>query len=198
MKHHRHRAAIVAAYFICLAMTIHQTAAQTQDKPKADTVGRIRFDFPDAPEARVEINLSGRLISLVAKGAKHKPEFAELVGMLKGVYVRVYENDAADFDRQTQHYMDRLKKENWEVLAKVKEKEETVHVRILMDEDTVYGIFVIVSSLDETVLVNIVGEIAPERVADLINEFDALGLPDLEDLEIETDGTSKKKEQKRK
>ena len=148
--------------------------------------GRLQLDFPHVPEPKIEVNLSQKLIGLVAKGAKNEPEFAELVGMLKGVFVRVYDATTVDAERLTQHYLDQLKREKWELVAQVKQEEEKIQVRLLLDEDTVYGIFVALANPEEVVVVNIVGEIAPERISDLLENLEKLGLPELDELELES------------
>ncbi len=160
-------------------------------KEKEKTKGLVAFDFPNALEAKVEVNLSGKLISLVAKAAKPNPEVTELLNMLKGVYVRVYENDTTTFNELTRHYEDKLEKEKWEIIAKIKEEGETVQVRILLGKDTILGLFVMVAGEIEVTLVNIVGEINPERIGELLTNLDNLGLPHIEGMDIETDGMSK-------
>jgi hypothetical protein len=156
--------------------------AEAQDETKTPVKGLIPFDFPNAPEAKVEVNLSSKLIGLVAKGAKSESEFAELIRMLTGVYVRIYAAAAVDVERMTGHYIGKLEKEKWELVAKVKEGNETIQVGMLLDENTVYGVFVVVASSTETILVNIVGQIAPERMSDLLGNLEKLGLPALKDL----------------
>ena len=163
-------------------------------KEEEKTKGFIAFDFPNVLEARVEVNLSEKLISLVAKAAKPNPEVTELLEMMKGVYVRIYENDATTFDRLARHYEDKLEQEKWEVIAKVKEEAETVHVHILLGEDIILGLFVMVAGETEVILVNIVGEINPERIGELLANLDNLGLPHVEGMDIKVDVKSKSEE----
>lgn len=163
-------------------------------KEKEETKGLIAFDFPNAREAKVEVNLSGKLISLVAKAAKPNPEATELLEMLKGVYVRVYENDTATFNKLVRHYEEILEQEKWEVIAKVKEEAETVHVRILLGEDIIFGLFVMVAGETEVTLVNIVGEINPERIGELLANLDNLGLPHVESMDVKAEDESNPKE----
>lgn len=163
-------------------------------KEKEETKGLIAFDFPNAREAKIEVNLSGKLISLVAKAAKPNPEVTELLEMLKGVYVRVYENHTTTDNKLVHHYEDRLEHEKWEVIAKVKEEGETVQVRILLGEDIIFGLFVMVAGEAEVTLVNIVGEINPERIGELLANLDNLGLPHVEGMDIKVEDESKPEE----
>ena len=184
---------VMLAAGLCIFVSIvpsGEVFAEAQ-KEKEKVKGLIAFDFPKALEAKVEVNLSGKLISLVAKAAKPNPEVTELLNMLKGVYVRVYENDTTTFNELTRHYEDKLEKEKWEIIAKIKEESETVQVRILLGEDTILGLFVMVAGETEITLVNIVGEIKPERIGELVENLNNLGLPHIEDMDIKTDDMSK-------
>ena len=191
MRHILQIAMLAAVLFIFIGIMTSDEAYAEAQKEKEKIKGLIPFDFRNTLEAKVEVNLSGKLISLVAKAAKPNPEVTELLEMLKGVYVRVYENDTTTFNELTRHYENRLEKEKWEVIAKVKEEGETVQVRILLGEDTILGLFVMVAGETEVTLVNIVGEINPERIGELLANLDNLGLPHIEDMDIKTDDMSK-------
>ena len=191
MRHISQIAMLAAVLFIFIGIMTSDEAFAEAQKEKEKIKGLIPFDFRNTLEAKVEVNLSGKLISLVAKAAKPNPEVTELLEMLKGVYVRVYENDTTTFNELTRHYENRLEKEKWEVIAKVKEEGETVQVRILLGEDTILGLFVMVAGETEVTLVNIVGEINPERIGELLANLDNLGLPHIEDMDIKTDDMSK-------
>ena len=188
---HISQIAVLAALLFFVGIIAGGEVFAAAQKEKEKTKGLIAFDFPNALEAKVEVNLSGKLISLVAKAAKPNPEVTELLNMLKGVYVRVYENDTTTFNELTRHYEDKLEKEKWEIIAKIKEEGETVQVRILLGKDTILGLFVMVAGEIEVTLVNIVGEINPERIGELLTNLDNLGLPHIEGMDIETDDMSK-------
>ena len=193
MRHvSRSQIAILAVVlFIFTGILTSDEAFAEAEKENEKVKGLIVFDFPNGLEAKVEVNLSGKLISLVAKAAKPNPEVTELLNMLKGVYVRVYENDTATFNKLVRHYEEKLAQEKWEVIAKVKEETETVQVRILLGEDIIFGLFVMVAGEIEVTLVNIVGEINPERIGELLENLNNLGLPHIEDMDIGTDDMSK-------
>ncbi len=146
--------------------------------------GHIDLNFPNAPEAKIEINLSGKLIGLVARAAKHDRETVELLEMLEGVYVRGYHQDDADFGEVNRYYENKLIKEGWDVIAKVKEDDGIVEVRILSDQDMVKGLFIMVAGNEDILLVNIFGRINPERIGELL---DSLIADDLGDFDIGLD-----------
>ena len=181
---------VVVLFNFAGILTSTEAFAEAQKENKK-VKGLIAFDFPNGLEAKVEVNLSGKLISLVAKAAKSEPEVTELLNMLKGVYVRVYEKGTTTSNELTRHYENKLEKEKWEVIAKVKEETETVQVRLLLGEDIIFGLFVMVAGEIEVTLVNIVGEINPERIGELLENLNNLGLPHIEDMDIGTDDMSK-------
>ena len=92
------------------------------------------------------------------------PEVAELIQMVDGIYVRTYDRRLS-LGKKTlvQHFQAQLKKDQWEVLVKIKEDNEMIEIDLLFDEDKVYGIFITIipERSDEVTFVNIVGEIAP-------------------------------------
>ena len=91
--------------------------------------------------------------------------------------------------------MNKLKKEKWEVIAKVKEGNETVQVSMLLDQDLVRGLFVMVAQEHETFLVNVLGQIDFEKLGELLENLDEmnlnLDLPQLEKLKIEAESQPK-------
>ncbi len=182
MKIQRWLIPLIAITFLAMSFTpINSALAEKETQDEMNNKGRILFDFPNpSSEPTVEINLTNKLINLVTKSTNSSPELAEMVKMLKGMYVRTYRHVGDDMRL---YYQDKLKEEKWEVLVKVKEKNDIVEISLLYDEDVVYGIFVIVKSDNsEITFVNIVGEIAPERISELFGNLSNFGMTDI-DLE---------------
>ena len=154
--------------------------------------GRIFFNLPELPEAKVEVNLSGKLIGLFTKSAaKTQPKFAELIDMLDGIYVRTYNTTSIDAQKVVNHYKSKLKREKWDVLVKLNDEGETVQVSLLFDAARVRGIFAIVVSetSEEVTFVNIVGNIDSERIGELLGNLD-----DLSNLDIDINLNQSKEE----
>ena len=162
-----------------LLIIIRSSIAEAQED--TNIRGRIAFDFPKALDANIEINLSGKLIKLVAKAAKNDREAAKLLEMLEGVYVRGYHSSDADLDEVSRYYKNKLKEEGWEVIAKVKENDEIVEVQTLFDQDIVNGLFVTVAGTERAIFVNVFGRINPEQIGELL---DSLDVDDLGDVDI--------------
>ena len=180
MKLRKHFIRLFALLFLALSLTLTHLAVAQQDK--TEKKGLILFDFPKLLEAKVEVNLTAKLINLVSKSVSNQPEVAELIQMLDGIYVRTYDRTIIDEKKLVNHFQQRLKAEKWEVLVKIKEENEIVEISLLFDEDTVYGIFVIVlpETSGEVTFVNIVGEIAPERIEELLGSLSNFGAIDID------------------
>ena len=144
--------------------------------------GLILFDFPEPLTAKVEVNLPAKLINLVTKSVSDQPEVVELIQMLDGIYVRTYDRGTIDEKKLVNYFQDSVKKDQWELLVKIQENNETVEIHLLFDEDKVYGIFAIViaKKSGEVTFVNIVGEIAPERVEELLGNLSNFGAVDID------------------
>ena len=201
---------LVAVLFLFASMNLITVEAQVErsedsakrnersESPQTNLKGVIAFDFPNAPEPKIEVNLTGKLIALAAKAAKVQAaeqgqELTELLDMVKGIYVRGYDRNTENLDQMLRHYENKLKKDKWEVVAKVKEENEKVQVSVLLDQDIVRGLFVMIANKDETILVNIFGQIDFEKLGKLLGSLKGLELPSLEDLNIKADGESKDK-----
>lgn len=153
-----------------LLIIIRNVVAEAQEE--TNIRGHIAFDFPKAPEPNIEVNLSGALIRLVAKTAKNDREAAKLLEMLEGVHVRGYRSGDADLGEVSRYYKNKLKEADWEVIAKVKEKEEMVEVHTLLDQDIINGLFIMVAGNEHTIFVNIFGRINPEQIGELLDNLE--------------------------
>ena len=183
MKLQKHFIRLFTLLFLAALVTLMPSAVAQQDKSdKTDRKGLILFDFPEPLEAKVEVNLTAKLISLVTKSMSDQPEVAELIQMLDGIYVRTYDRVIVDEKKLVNYFQKRLKKEKWEVLVKIKEENEVVEISLLFDEDIVYGIFVVVipETSGEATFVNIIGEIAPEGIEELLGSLSNFGAIDID------------------
>ena len=180
MKLQKHFIWLFTLLCFAAAFTLMHSAVAQQDK--TDRKGLILFDFPEPVEAKVEVNLTAKLISLVTKSVSNQPEVAELIQMLDGIYVRTYDRATIDEKKLVSYFKEKLKEDEWEVLVKIEEKSETVEINLLFDEEKVYGIFAIIipKRSGEATFVNIVGEIAPERIEELLGNLSNFGAVDID------------------
>ena len=182
MKMQRHWGLLFIALLFVAWLAPMQMVIAEQEKPdKMKQKGLILLDFPSPLKAKVEVNLNTKLINLVTKSVSNQPEVAELIQMLDGIYVRTY--DRVIWDKQAYNYFrDKFKEDKWEVLVKIQENREVIEINLLFDEDKVYGIFITIvpEASQEVTFVNIVGEIAPERIEDLLGNLSNFGAMDID------------------
>lgn len=156
---------------VCWGFMLLPGIAFAQQLPKIE--GLIDVDYPPASEAKVEVNLTGALFGLAAKVLKKdEPEVADFVAELKALRVRVYENEtlgAKTLKEVMEFYDQQLRKKKWEVLIKVREKDErtTTGVYTLTKQDIVSGLVVVVVDPKETTVVNLAGKIDLAKLGEL-------------------------------
>ena len=144
---------------------------------------RLNLDFADLEERAdetVDITLDADMLRLAAKflSGKSADEKAirDMIHGLTGIYVRSY-----SFDKDGQYdrgLADRVKRQlgpSWKPLVTVRSKtKENVNIYADMRGDKVTGLVIISAEPREFTVVNIVGPIDIDRLADLEGEF---GIP---------------------
>lgn len=175
MKLHRYQLLLFISLWLIL---LQITFAEHNVPHKVVTKGRVSFEFSWSVEAKVEVNLTPKLINVAAESISNVVEIPKLIQMLDGIYVRTYDTEIVDERELVSYFRSKLKEDTWETLVKITQDNETVEINLLFDEDKVYGIFVIVISeiSQEVTFINIVGKIAPERVEDLLLNLGHFGV----------------------
>jgi hypothetical protein len=165
---HLSKIAFLAAVFVLSA-----AAANAQD-------ARLRFEKLNGLETRardvVEVNIEGKLLDLARRVlTKSKDADAQKVAQaikdLKGIYVRVYnfenenEYNPADIDE----IRAQLNAPGWERLANVRSKRnnQKVDVYTMFTGDVMSGVAVVVSESKSIALVNVIGPIDIDLLAEL-------------------------------
>jgi polynucleotide 5'-kinase involved in rRNA processing len=131
----------------------------------------------------VEVNLDERLMQIAAKIFNPKDEdearIKKLVNGLKGIYVKSFEFDnegeftSADVDS----IRSQLRAPAWSKMLNVTSKKEgNIEVYLLLNGSQVGGLAVISTDVKELTVVNIVGPVDLEKLAQLEGQ---LGIPDL-------------------
>jgi len=130
-----------------------------------------KFSAPSDGGQFVEVNVSPQLLSLAAKlTEKKEPEVADLLRNLKSVRVNVIglnDGNRKELDERIQKVRTDLSGAGWERIVTVQEKKQDVGVYLKhRGEEAVEGIVVtVIDGGKEAVLVNIVGDIRPEKIA---------------------------------
>lgn len=177
--HRQIRRTVAALSFIALA-AFSASAAEPS--------GAIDFGALPGPAGegeRVEVDLPRNLISIAARiVAKQEPEVAKLLESVQAVRVRVVSlddgNRAAVQERMRDIRAD-LVKSGWQKVVSAQNGGEDVAVFLRTTSDeAIEGVAVTVIDGDsEAVLVNVVGSIRPEQIAEIA---DALHVPHLASL----------------
>jgi hypothetical protein len=164
----------LAKSILPLAILVSATAAYAQDP------ARLHFERLNGLEARaqdvVEVNVDGKLLELAKRVmVKVNDENARKVGQaisgLKGIYVRVF-NFANDNEYNVADVEDlraQLQAPGWEKLANVRSKRnnQKVDVYTMFTGDTMSGIAVVVSESRSIALVNVIGPIDIDMLAEI-------------------------------
>jgi hypothetical protein len=141
---------------------------------------RLRFEKLNGLETRardvVEVNIEGKLLDLAKRVlGKMKDQDAQKVGQaisgLKGIYVRVY-----NFENENEYNMAdvdeiraQLQTPGWERLANVRSKKnnQKVDVYTMFTGDVMSGVAVVVSETKSIAVVNVIGPIDIDLLAEL-------------------------------
>ena len=156
---------------LCAAPALAQEDA-LKDYPGYVDFGSLTEIFG---EPTVQIAVGESLLGLVGSlSAKEDPEAAELFNRLNGVRVNVFENtevtaEGYDFvkDASTQ-----LAGMGWESVVTVNSEDEQVRIFMKIDGDVVRGITVMAVEPTEAVFVNVIGDLNPEELEKVMDNFD--------------------------
>ncbi len=170
---------------VLLLMLFLASAASTNAQD-----AHLRFEKLNNLESKaldvVEVNIDGKLLDLAKRTlVKVNDQDAQKIGQaisgLKGIYVRVYnfekdgEYDIADIDEIRQQ----LQTPGWERLANVRSKRnnQKVDVFTMFTGDTMSGVAVVISESKSVALVNVIGPIDIDLLAELSGK---LNIPKIE------------------
>ena len=181
---------LVAAGAVCVALARAEEPGYV-DFGKLNPVGDKQF---------VEVNIKSNLIAMVASiTKKSEPEVTQVIEGLKAIRVNVLGITQANRDEMKQRVTDireKLDKNGWERIVTAIEKNQDVGIFLkTKDAKTVEGVCVTVIEKDQVVLVNVVGDILPEKLAIVGERFDVEPLkhiPGRHTKKVESDKDSTK------
>ncbi len=143
-------------------------------------------------ESTVEVFLKGPLLDLVAKSMiDEEPELSETISRLEYIHVQTFPLDDIDISRvekKVEQVAKRLEKSGWEIVVRVRDREDDEHVYVYLlprNDQTISGLVVMVIEDDENaVFVNIVGDINLKQIGRLGRKFD---IDELDDIDWDED-----------
>jgi len=136
-----------------------------------------KFTPPASGGEFVEVQINSNLISMAARlTEKSEPEVAELLRGLKLVRVNVIGlngENRDDMEKRVKTIRSELDGKGWERVVTAQQKGEDVGVYVkTRGQEAVEGIVVtVLAAKGEAVLVNVVGDIKPEKLAVLGDRF---------------------------
>lgn len=160
--------------------------------PAAAQNARLQIDhldrlFPKAVET-IDVSLEGSLLQVASKFLSNKKAdeaaIREMIGALKGVYVKGVEFDKeGEFtEADVEPVRNQLRAPGWERIVGVRSKKEgeNVEVYLMLENGLISGVGVLVIDPKQLFVVNVVGPIDPEKIGQLRGAF---GIPDSLDLD---------------
>ena len=140
-------------------------------------------------EPKVEISLKAPLLNMVTNLIRAEDEqAADFISKLLRVTVNVFDSAAVDVDEISESMEDvanSLEAEGWERVVRVREQDHVdIYARLSSDGEFIHGLAIMVAAPEETVLVNIVGDISGNDLAALGRRFD---IDELSGLEMDVD-----------
>jgi hypothetical protein len=151
--------------------------AMAQEDALKDFPGYVDFGELNSMfgEPSVQIAVGGALLGFVsALSAEENPEAAELFKRLHGVRVSVFENPvmnegAVDYVKAISS---KLTEQGWESVVTVNSDDEQVRIFMKFSGENVEGITVMALEEDEAVFVNVIGDLKPDELGKVMDNFD--------------------------
>ena len=140
-------------------------------KPTAGYVDFGKFSPSASGREFVEVHVTSSIISMAARlTQKSEPDVAELLRGLQLIQVNVIgldDKNRADVEKRVKEIRAELDAKGWERVVTVQQKNEDVGIYIkTRGEEAVEGLVVtVLDGKGEAVLINIVGDIKPEKLA---------------------------------
>ena len=137
-----------------------------------NSAGFAELDSPGLFDTDVTMTLSlgPTLLRFAASHVDDDPVTSALLHELDGVRVRVYEVDG-DAERvlaRLDAMYGKLRREQWQPVISVREQGERTHLLVKQDDGGMTGLTVLTCDGEEVVIVNIMGELRPERFDDTL------------------------------
>ena len=159
---------------MCLLFTLPVLAQEDELK---DLPGFVDFGDLSATygEPKITINLGGTMLNFVGMmSSSESPETSDLISKLKGIRVQIYSTeDGSDAAKnQFSETKSHLKSSGWEPIVSVNEDDEKVLVYMKTVDGNMEGMTVMVVDDEEAVFVNVIGQLNPAELAQVMEKFD--------------------------
>ncbi len=169
------------ATLCAMAIPFHGRASETV----AGQVDFGPFNPPSGGGEYVEVHLSDNLLAMAARlVGREEPDLEELIRGLRGIRVHVVglnNQNREEITRRIERVRSGLAAEGWERVVSVQSGQEDVGVHLkTRGEEAIEGLVVtVIEGGGRAVFVNVVGELRPERLAEL---GERLGIAPLKEI----------------
>jgi hypothetical protein len=178
---------IFLLFFVALHWTMSPAMAQTAELESHP--GYVDLDVIPASiqmEPSIEVHIKGAILRLAAAATEREdPELAEMLLGLRAIRVYGYSSDfwtddvAADLEDLAARMAAELDDSGWDVMVRVRERDERVHVYLREMDAVIQGMMVMVVDAEEAVFVNITGTLDPDQVGRIGSKFRIDALEDI-------------------
>lgn len=171
-----YRMVILAGLLLGCCAPVHLFAQENLDNdPGYVDLSLFEDHFENA--ATVEVDIRGKMLRLVAEASREDdPELAELLLRLRAIQVRGFPMSRSEFramEDYSKNISDNLKRSGWATVVKLRDYGQYVDVHVKENREFIQGLMMMVvdAKVNETVLINIVGDIQAEELGRIGSKF---------------------------
>ena len=174
--------------FLLIALSsILALPAMAQEDGLKDLPGYVDFGELETlfGEPTVQIAVGGSLLNFVSALTSHEdPQAAKLFKRLHGVRVNVFENPSMTESAvdHVKSISSSLRQQGWESVVTVNSDDEQLRIFMKFNGENVEGITVMALEEDEAVFVNVIGDLKPDELGKVMENFD-IDMGDHDDAE---------------
>jgi hypothetical protein len=148
----------------------------TADPVLAEKPGYVDFNAlaADYGEPRVMINVGSSLLRLASVMDHRDPVAKAALSRMESVRIHVYDTHGRTEPaaQQMDELSALLKREAWEPIVRVREDDEQVDIFLKQDSERIHGITVMAVNGDEAVFINVLGDIDPAELGQVMDHVD--------------------------
>ena len=164
-------------FVVGLFCTLLALPALAQEDELKNLAGYVDFGDLSATygEPKITINLGGTMLSFVGMmSSSESPETSEMISKLKGIRVQIFsiEENTDAARNQFSETKSNLRSSGWEPIVQVNEDDEQVLVYMKAIDGHMEGMTVMVVDEEEAVFVNVIGQLNPAELAQVMDKFD--------------------------
>ena len=172
MKRSIYKTILTGVLCATVAMPVLAQEDELKDLPGFIDFGDLSSTYG---EPKISINIGGTLLQFVGlMSGDSNPETSKMMSQLKGVRVFGYpieENPALAKEKFTE-VRDNLRTKGWEPVVQVNEDDEMVLIYMKMTGTVMDGMTVMTVDDEEVMFINIIGQLDPEQLGEMMENFD--------------------------